>query len=64
MLSGRELIRLAQDRGFVVLRQKGSHVILMKGSQITVIPLHGNKPLKKGLVLQILKDLGISRDEF
>jgi len=38
-------------------------VILSRGDKITVIPVHGQKPLKKGLTLQILKDLGMTREE-
>ena len=63
VLSGPEMIKLALERGFVIERQKGSHVILSKGDKMTVIPVHGQKPIKKGLTLQILKDLGIERDE-
>lgn len=44
-------------------RQRGSHVILSKEGRFTVIPVHGQKSLKTGLTLQILKDLGISREE-
>ncbi len=64
VLSGPEMVKLALERGFVIERQKGSHVILSKGGKFTVIPVHGQAPLKKGLTLQILKDLGIARDEF
>ncbi|MEW5955559.1 MAG: type II toxin-antitoxin system HicA family toxin [Candidatus Micrarchaeota archaeon] len=63
VLSGPELIKLALERGFVIERQKRSHVILSRGERLTVIPVHGAKPLKKGLTLQILKDLGITRKE-
>lgn len=63
VFSGPELIKLALERGFVVERQKGSHVVLSKGSLLTVIPVHGQKALKKGLTLRILKDLGISRED-
>jgi len=63
LLSGPELIKLALERGFLMERQRGSHVILSKEGRFTVIPVHGQKPLKTGLTLQILKDLGISRKE-
>jgi len=63
VLSGSQVIKLALDKGFVVERQKGSHVILSNGSKIVVVPVHGQKPLKKGLLLKILKDLGLSREQ-
>ena len=61
--SGREMLKVALKCGFVVKRQKGSHVILAKDNKLLVIPVHGNKPLKTGTLLQIIKVLGISREE-
>ncbi|MBI5036767.1 type II toxin-antitoxin system HicA family toxin [Candidatus Micrarchaeota archaeon] len=63
VLSGPEPIRLALKRGFIIERQKGSHVILSKCDTLVVIPVHGQKPLKKGLTLKILKSIGVSREE-
>ena len=58
VFSGPELIKLALELGWTVERQKGSSIILRKGSNLTVIPVHGQQSLKKGLTLRILKDLG------
>ncbi len=51
VLSGPELVKLALERGWAFARQKGSHAVLCKGQKLTVIPLHGQRPLKKGLTL-------------
>lgn len=48
--------------GFEEVRQKGSHVSLRKGSLRTVVPLHDD--LSRGTLLGILKQCGLSRDEF
>lgn len=45
-LSGAEAIRALQKLGFVVVRQKGSHVILRRGSSGCVVPNH--KEIKLG----------------
>ena len=50
-----------KKKGFVVVRQKGSHLSLQKDSYRTVVPLH--EELAKGTLLGILKQCGISRDE-
>ena len=63
VFSGPELVKLALERGFVIERQKGSHVILSKGAKLTTIPVHGQRPVKTGLVLRILKDLEVTREE-
>jgi predicted RNA binding protein YcfA (HicA-like mRNA interferase family) len=64
--SGKEVIKALTKFGFVVERQRGSHVRLEKISsseniKITV-PLHD--PLKKGTLARIIKDSGLSIDEF
>jgi predicted RNA binding protein YcfA (HicA-like mRNA interferase family) len=61
VLSGRDLIAILKDLGFVVVRQKGSHVSLLKGQFKTVVPLHAD--LAKGTIISILKQCGLSKDE-
>jgi predicted RNA binding protein YcfA (HicA-like mRNA interferase family) len=60
-LSGKEMLRLYLKRGWVILRQRGSHVHLGKDEQRETIPLH--LELKKGLERKLLKRLGIKRGE-
>jgi len=66
-LSGNELIKiLSKNFGFVVVRQKGSHAILIKeddkGKFGCVVPLH--KELKIGTLKGILKQSCITEEEF
>lgn len=61
VLSGRDLIDILKNLGFVVARQKGSHVSLQKGQYKTVVPLHDD--LAKGTILGILKQCGLSKDD-
>ncbi len=58
-LSGKEMIRLFERHGWVVLRQKGSHVQMGKGSERETIPLH--RELAKGLENKLIKRLGLRR---
>jgi len=60
ILSGKELIKLLQKSGFVVVRQKGSHVSLSKDQYRTVVPLHPE--LAKGTLLAIMRQTGLSRE--
>jgi predicted RNA binding protein YcfA (HicA-like mRNA interferase family) len=64
-ISGRELIRALQRSGFVVLRQKGSHVALEKrtadGYWRTIVPMH--REIRPGTLSDILNQTGISKDE-
>ena len=61
VLSGRDLIDILKSLGFVVARQKGSHVSLQKGQYKTVVPLYDD--LAKGTILGILKQCGLSKDD-
>jgi predicted RNA binding protein YcfA (HicA-like mRNA interferase family) len=61
VLSGRDLIDILKSLGFVVVRQKGSHVSLQKGQYKTVVLLHDD--LAKGTILGILKQCGLSKDD-
>jgi predicted RNA binding protein YcfA (HicA-like mRNA interferase family) len=61
-LSGRELARLLERHGWRLLRVKGSHHIygkLAHPNQISV-PIHGSRPLKRGLVKHLLKVAGLT----
>ena len=65
VVSGRQLVRVLQGVGFVVLRQKGSHVSLERQSHgetwRTVVPLH--RELRPGTLSDILQQTGLTGDE-
>lgn len=61
-VSGDEAIRALEKLGFVRIRQKGSHVILSRGSVGCVVPLH--RELKVGTLSGVLKQAGVAADEF
>jgi predicted RNA binding protein YcfA (HicA-like mRNA interferase family) len=64
-ISGRELIRALRRAGFVMLRQKGSHVSLEKrsaeGCWRTIVPLH--REIRPGTLSDILNQTGLSKEE-
>ena len=66
-LSVSELIKYLQKFGFEVARQRGSHIVLKRKNKDntetgTVVPNH--KELATGTFLGILKQCGITPDEF
>ena len=61
VISGEELIKALQKAGFQMVRQRGSHASLQKGSYRTIVPLHDE--LARGTLLGILKQCGLSRSE-
>lgn len=58
-ISGEEMVRLYERQGWVVLRQKGSHVQMGKGHERETIPLH--RELKYGLEKKLLKRLNLGK---
>ena len=61
VLSGKKLLGILLKHGFRALRIKGSHVFVeaIDGPQTTVIPVHGNEDLGKGLLKSILNELDL-----
>jgi len=64
-VSGKELARAVQRKGWVLARSKGSHHIFVKDGrpERLVIPIHGNRPLKVGLLRSQMKIAGLTEDE-
>ncbi len=65
VLSGRDLARLVERRGWRLLRVSGSHYIYGKAGSVVrlSIPIHGNRPLKVGLLRHLAKLAEIAEDE-
>jgi len=61
-VSGKEFIRIIQNHGWVLKRINGSHHIFTKEGQREriVIPVHGNQPLKIGLLKHQMKIAGLT----
>ena len=64
-VSGKELARLVERKGWRLARINGSHHIFIKEGrqERIVIPIHGNKPLKIGLLKSQMKIAGIEPSE-
>ena len=64
-ISGKELARLVEHKGWSLLRVQGSHHIYGKAGSIVrlSIPIHGNSALKIGLLRSLLKAAGIHESD-
>jgi predicted RNA binding protein YcfA (HicA-like mRNA interferase family) len=64
-IDSNRLIKILEREGFKVIRQKGSHIILINEEKTRiVVPMHPGKDIKPGLCRAILREAGISRKKF
>lgn len=61
VVSGAEVVRALERLGFMVTRQRGSHIVMRRGSIGCVVPNH--RELKIGTLVGLLKQAGLSPDE-
>ena len=61
VLSGTNLIKILVQKGFIIRRQSGSHVVMQKNERVFAVPLHSE--LKKGTLKTILKQAGLNAED-
>lgn len=61
-----KVVKALQRDGWVIVRQKGSHIRLQKhvGNEVLKIIVPAHKPIKRSTLSHILKQAGISVDDF
>ncbi|MCX9081053.1 MAG: type II toxin-antitoxin system HicA family toxin [Candidatus Methanoperedens sp.] len=47
-VSGKKILRSLNKIGFIIVRQRGSHVFMQKGESTVTVPIHD--PVKKTIV--------------
>jgi predicted RNA binding protein YcfA (HicA-like mRNA interferase family) len=64
--SGPKAIRALRKAGFYVDHQVGSHVTMVhtESGREVVVPHHGERDLKPGTLRAIIRDAGLTVDEF
>jgi predicted RNA binding protein YcfA (HicA-like mRNA interferase family) len=60
----RECVKALQRAGFYVARQKGSHITLRRDDPKGRVTIPNHNPLKPGMLYKIIKDAGLTVDEF
>jgi predicted RNA binding protein YcfA (HicA-like mRNA interferase family) len=62
-LSGQELVKVLLKVGFVVNRQKGSHIILRRGDPYARVVVPNHKRVRLGTLRQILNQAGVTVEQ-
>ena len=65
VLSRRDVIRALQRAGFEIHHQRGSHVILKQTNPPHLrIPVPDHKTIKRGLLRAIIREAGLTPEQF
>jgi predicted RNA binding protein YcfA (HicA-like mRNA interferase family) len=60
-----KIIKVLSKLGFKIVRKRGSHVVLKHpDGRLTVVPVHTGEDIGSGLLAKIIKDTGLSKEEF
>ncbi len=64
VISGRTLVQVLEHRGFTLVRQRGSHMMLRRTEPPhTTVPVPDHKELRPGTLRGILRDVGMTVQE-
>ena len=64
-ISGRDLVKRLEKIGYAVDHQRGSHIILKQGERsLPRLSIPDHKNLRVGLLRKIIRDAGLSPEEF
>ena len=66
ILSGKEVCQILEQHGFIKVRQKGSHIIMQKRSEISTItvPVPNHSSIKIGTLRSIIRQAKLPRSLF
>jgi predicted RNA binding protein YcfA (HicA-like mRNA interferase family) len=64
VVSGADCIKALTKIGFDVVRQKGSHITLVRQDPSTQLTVPNHKTIAKGTLRSLIRDAGLTVDEF
>ena len=62
-LSGQELVKVLLRLGFVISRQRGSHIVLRRGNPYARVVVPDHKRVRPGTLRQILNEAGVTVEQ-
>ncbi len=63
-VSGAECIKALEKLGFVVYRQRGSHITLVRDEPAAQVTVPNHRELAKGTLRSIIRQVSLTVDEF
>jgi len=64
-VGSRQIVKVLENLGFQLIRQSGSHATYRHpDGRWTIVSIHPGKTIPKGTLRKIIRDAGLSLDEF
>lgn len=63
-LSGREVVRAFTKDGWQMVRQRGSHMIMVKSGHMATLSVPDHREIAKGTLRSLIRSSGLTVDEF
>jgi len=63
-LSGRKVVKVFESFGWEVVRQRGSHIILVKENHNATLSVPDHEEVAKGTLRSLIRAAGITVEEF
>lgn len=63
-LSGRDVVRVFSKDGWQMVRQRGSHIILVKQGHMATLSVPDHRELAKGTLRSLIRSSGLTVEEF
>jgi predicted RNA binding protein YcfA (HicA-like mRNA interferase family) len=64
VLSGKEVVRIFEIFGWEVSRQRGSHIIMTKESEIVTLSIPNHKEVARGTLRSLIRSANLTVEEF
>jgi predicted RNA binding protein YcfA (HicA-like mRNA interferase family) len=64
LVSGREVVRVFENFGWQVARQRGSHVVLVKEGARATLSVPDHKEVARGTLRSLIRAAGLTVEEF
>jgi predicted RNA binding protein YcfA (HicA-like mRNA interferase family) len=64
VVSGAQCVKALERAGFVVYRQRGSHITLVRADPVAQTTVPNHKELDRGTLRAIIRQASLSVDEF
>lgn len=63
-ISSRKVIKAFEALGWTVVRQRGSHIILVQEGHEATLSVPGDNPVARGTLRSLIRSAGLTVDEF